>query len=637
MGDSTQQIDLSAGLVSKRQQPQQSSTGLDLSAGFVQKPKPDDRSALRKGWDFANTGLVGPDKLRTGLEMAMPGMAIHGRQDNSREALTAEIDSNPSEWDIKHPILGGMRRGALGVSRDTMDTLSSFTSPLSLATFGLGAAGKIPGAVGRIAKVGSTALSGYYAGKGAMDTVEGAADIDTHGLTPENTQKTLQGASAMSGGTAGTLHGLSGMSPETASGINNRVLGTSKIGYSRGRDPGLTVAEEGITANSKPDLRRAIADRIQTLQADKQARINIGSAAKPQPPLRGLLQAPVSEIPLGEMKPIDVPGELLPANEMLPESVQHPRAVQDALHRGRVAPPFGPIEGGHIALTDAPDRVGYTTSSKVSPRPTPAIAGPGVIQTRDLGLARAAGLEPPLPKKAYVAPRETRSSADVSNAVHEPITRAKAEAVRTGDKTMAAKLDELRERLTGVFDEGKDGSLLRVGDRTLSRMSPAEIDKLKQDVGKITDWKAHGIEYRDPLNDLKNRIYQNLDSVNDMLVPGYEDINRRQSNLIAAKKDVANKIIQDRKRSGFGAGDYLSTGLGMGMAGLLGHDPATRIGLTLSGLALKRALQSPALQTRVAVGLAKDSPIIAGPGALAAPVGPPGVKPRKRNDGKNDY
>jgi hypothetical protein len=161
---------------------------------------------LSKAWDAANTGLVSGDTIRSGLEKVVPGMAIHGDQDNSREALTQEIDANPSQWDVDHPVLGGIRRGLLGASRDTMDTLSSFTSPASIALMGAGAAGKAFPAAGKIATTMrgiQGAASAVYGAQGAKQTYDAVTDKSKS--MPERVQQGLTGAAGMTGGAAGVM------------------------------------------------------------------------------------------------------------------------------------------------------------------------------------------------------------------------------------------------------------------------------------------------------------------------------------------------------------------------------------------------------------------------------------------------
>src|SRR6266705_1910003 len=116
--------------------------------------------------------------------------------------------SVPTEEESKSPIWTGIKKGAAGAYADTADTLRSFTSPLGMATMaagpaaeGVGAVGKTAGALGKIAGVG-------FGAQGAKEAYEGGKDIAESGVTPENVQKTLQGAGqAVMGGTA-ALHGV---------------------------------------------------------------------------------------------------------------------------------------------------------------------------------------------------------------------------------------------------------------------------------------------------------------------------------------------------------------------------------------------------------------------------------------------
>lgn len=132
-------------------------------------------------------------------------------------------ESAPSRWDEAHPTLSGIEKGVAGAYADTQGFIRGLTSPLGVATLGLGEVGETPGALGRIAKVGSRIAGAGFGAQGAEQTAEGVKDIATNGITPENTNKTLSGLGSVALGGAAAVHGTkvgnAPINPETVTKI----------------------------------------------------------------------------------------------------------------------------------------------------------------------------------------------------------------------------------------------------------------------------------------------------------------------------------------------------------------------------------------------------------------------------------
>ncbi len=112
---------------------------------------------------------------------------------SEKEARIAS-ESAPSKFDMDHPYLAGAKKGMLGAYADSESFARGLTSPLGIATMGLGEVGEAPGALGRIAKASSRIAGTLFGVQGTKQGYEGTKDIIENGVTPENLNKTLQGA-----------------------------------------------------------------------------------------------------------------------------------------------------------------------------------------------------------------------------------------------------------------------------------------------------------------------------------------------------------------------------------------------------------------------------------------------------------
>ena len=81
----------------------------------------------------------------------------------------------------KHPWLAGMRVAAAGMVQSAGEQESSFTSPVSIAMLGAGAAGKIPGALGTLAKVGTGLATAEFGREGLVGAAHGIEKISDAG------------------------------------------------------------------------------------------------------------------------------------------------------------------------------------------------------------------------------------------------------------------------------------------------------------------------------------------------------------------------------------------------------------------------------------------------------------------------
>jgi hypothetical protein len=211
-------------------------------------PKEQRPGFLSRAWNAINTPVVdfagGKGATANALLGALTGGMVN--VDDLHEAASAP----PTISDSNHPILSGLKKGIAGAVADSADTLAGFSSPAGLVSLGLGGATRIPGAVGKIAKVGLGASSGLFAGAGA----ESLFDRDPSLSAPDSLQRKLFGAAQVAGGAAGVPESMRGAAPGISSRLVNSILRPGLKEFDFGRNPGQSVVDAGITANSKAGL-----------------------------------------------------------------------------------------------------------------------------------------------------------------------------------------------------------------------------------------------------------------------------------------------------------------------------------------------------------------------------------------------
>jgi GGDEF domain-containing protein len=206
----------------------------------VSKPKPEGLAA--KAWRIANKPLLTP-----GQTIASPlaaqgaggdflGSLIDRGLTAARQYATSPPKQKQKSLAETHPVVAGivsrlvpeaqgvvntpggleaLVKGYAGAMSDTGESVSSMSSPLGLATAGLGEAAQAPGAVGRLAQAGQTLAGVGFGAEGARQAVGGVNQMTREGVTPENLQATLQGTGQALLGGAGVGHAAHEYIPST--------------------------------------------------------------------------------------------------------------------------------------------------------------------------------------------------------------------------------------------------------------------------------------------------------------------------------------------------------------------------------------------------------------------------------------
>ncbi len=222
---------------------------------------PDNPGILTKAWRWATNPTI------SGEQMTNAASSILGRPSDMLpgESPYQYLRRNQSYVNMDHPYLAAVRAGLSGAVADTMDLAGSFTSPASIAMAGAGAAGRVPGAVGKIAKAAQLIGAGGFAAKGAGDVIDTATKEGNY--SPDDIQKLFYGGAQLAGGTAGVGDAVAGSSPSTGARIMNRIIRPSAKAF-KWTNPGEAVLNEGLTGNSTQDLADNIATRREQVGQD---------------------------------------------------------------------------------------------------------------------------------------------------------------------------------------------------------------------------------------------------------------------------------------------------------------------------------------------------------------------------------
>jgi Zeta toxin len=161
---------------------------------------PDHPSNTRKFWNYINTGYLTPDAI-------LHAMTGHTKEE-LEESLGNTVGNLASGYNpniVTIPGFGSWDVGVLdkGLAEDASSTLSTFTSPLSLATFAAGAFGKGGNAIISLVRAGKTAQAADAAAVTAstVRTAKGLEVLDSVGLLKKSEVALQEAIAARDAGT----------------------------------------------------------------------------------------------------------------------------------------------------------------------------------------------------------------------------------------------------------------------------------------------------------------------------------------------------------------------------------------------------------------------------------------------------
>mgnify|MGYP001611897961 FL=1 len=167
-----------------------------MEAAQPSAPPEEEKGILRKVWDALNTptaDFILPEGVKTAdilKGVAFKQLGLGDYMPGVNDENTVSLKQGPAK--------AALQKFVRGAVADTASMAAGFTSPLSVATVGAGAATKIPGAIGTVAKAVTGTAGAGFGGKGALDIAEAGTET-----TPEAWQQRLQGGAMVAGGAAG--------------------------------------------------------------------------------------------------------------------------------------------------------------------------------------------------------------------------------------------------------------------------------------------------------------------------------------------------------------------------------------------------------------------------------------------------
>lgn len=195
-------------------------------------------------WNRATTGLIPPERI-------------------SPQGVTEEVRRR-GPMPGQSPTDFAMETFAHGVSEDLGKTMSSFTSPLSIGTMALGPLGKVPGAVGTIARIAEPVVATGFGIHGASEMMtprQPGEDL------PEEIRRRLTGASqAIIGGIAPgkAVYQNRALATQAAKGARSILIGPdikdipSDVAFIKSTKPRNSIKNIRDTIQTgMPDARRA--------------------------------------------------------------------------------------------------------------------------------------------------------------------------------------------------------------------------------------------------------------------------------------------------------------------------------------------------------------------------------------------
>ena len=285
-------------------QPVQGSDPFASIAQPVSSHAPE-KSFLGKIWDHVNTPIA-DYILPKGINTAdlLKGAAFEKLGLGPYIPGVNDFDTRAKEHFGESPTKDAIKAFVSGAANDTANMAAGFTSPLSLALAAGGAATKLPGAVGTLAKVASTGAGTAMAGKGVYDISSAGTEN-----TPEAWKQRLEGGAELAGGSALAAPGVSSALdtlPDVGKNIAQRsitkLIRPMAADVKFGRDPAGAVIREGITGNSLEDLAPKV----------------FGKAREVGQQIDAALQTPEAQA-----KTIDVSKSLSPLDDRMAQAVKN--------------------------------------------------------------------------------------------------------------------------------------------------------------------------------------------------------------------------------------------------------------------------------------------------------------------------
>lgn len=153
-------------------------------------------------------------------------------------------------------------------------------------------------------------------------------------------------------------------------------------------------------------------------------------------------------------------------------------------------------------------------------------------------------------EKHLADPAVDKPVIDLTNAIHEPIDKAKNLALAGGNQALYRNLETLEDGLTKSFGPVNRANFTGVGhtrstlvpnaELPLTNFTPLEANRMKQFVGESARWT--GDSQFDQLSPVKRQIYGLINNEVEKAAPGIKAVNQKYGELLDAHQSLDHAI-----------------------------------------------------------------------------------------------
>lgn len=422
---------------------------------------------------------------------------------------------------------------------------------------------------------------GVGVGKGAMNTVMGASQLAAKG---------------MSALTKSVTGGKVGMTPEAEANMQSakEAITTPKglsesIGYG-----GEQIAEFLVPAGVIGKGTKAV--EAVTAASKLPSAVKTGLNLVSRMGLEGLAGGGVAALQAGDINK-DVAATAAVSAAMPAISTVIGKAI-NAAKGGRMK-----AASAEIAKIIKPDKNAYLFGKD----PALAVAKEGIVANNMDDLVKNISSRADDIGKQVEANIASTGAKKVVTGIEDIIQKnADDFGTKVTDKNAWKAYSDKLSQLTGDFKPDlKTGELIKVADKDLSKMTTKELWDLQKKVGKLAQWT--GAVGENEANKQLHKLYSTLGEQLEKAAPGTKELRFRWGELLGAEKAArARAAVAARNTNALT--NVVSAGVGGSIyGGMTGKSGIDNLLGAAGGVALNKIIQSPALRTRLAGLLAKES------------------------------
>jgi len=189
----------------------------------------------------------------------------------------------------------------------------------------------------------------------------------------------------------------------------------------------------------------------------------------------------------------------------------------------------------------------------------------------------------------------------------QPINNAMQVAIRQNNQTLLDRLVEAKRAITQNLVEGMEEGRMVIkssGDKNLKNLTPLEARKIKSEIGDLTKWTGNPTDDK-LVNKALKQVYGSIKEKISNAIPEIRNLNERYADLISAENATRYREAINQRQSLI----HIRDAIGGGVVGFIlsGGRTLPTLVASLAAEPLEKALQSPAVKTRVAAWLSKST------------------------------